>query len=239
MNITVNRERLASTFIELCEIDSPSRNERAIAVHLAEILTRLGATSIYEDNSNGGTGSECGNLIVRFAGRGAPAIDEGFFLSAHMDTVMPGNGVKVVRKNDLFTSLGDTILGGDDKSGIAAIIELLELLKENNLDHPPLEILLTTCEEQGLLGAAHMEMDRVHSKSGYALDASGINSVTVRAPGACKFVVTVNGRASHAGMEPEKGVNAGGQRLAADPGNRRFFALFQLHIPRYLPAACA
>jgi tripeptide aminopeptidase len=206
MNIEVNRERLAATFTELCEISSPSRLEGKISTYLKEKFTELGADSIYEDDSATKTGSESGNLIIRFDGN-LPD-QEGLFFSCHMDTVEPAAGVKVVRTGDIFTSKGDTVLGGDDKSGIAGIIELLSLLKEKNIPHPMIEIIITTCEEIGLLGAKYLEYDQVRTKYGYALDSTGIDQVIIGAPAANKINVEINGLSAHAGLCPEAGINA-------------------------------
>ena len=206
MNIAINRERLAETFIRLCEISSPSGHERAIADHLKKLFADLGAASIEEDDSGARTGSDSGNLIIRF--KGSQPGRDGFFFSCHMDTVQPGEGVRVRRENDLFTSEGNTILGGDDKSGIAAIIETMRLLQETKASHPDIEILLTTCEEVGLLGAKFLDAARVRGKYGYALDSSGIDRVIVGAPAANKFSIEITGAAAHAGLQPEMGINA-------------------------------
>ncbi|TKB07666.1 M20/M25/M40 family metallo-hydrolase [Desulforhopalus sp. IMCC35007] len=206
MTITINKERLAATFTTLCEIDSLSRQEGRIAAWLKKTFADLDADEIYEDNSAAKTGSESGNLIIRFNGN-QPKV-EGLFFSCHMDTVGPAEGVKVVRTGDLFTSKGNTILGGDDKSGISAIIEVITLLKENNCDHPMIEIIITTCEEIGLLGSKHLEFDKLQTHYGYALDSSGINHVVVGAPAANKINIEVKGQAAHAGLCPEAGINA-------------------------------
>ncbi len=201
----INRERLAKTFINLCEIDSPSRQERRVADYLKGLCEELGADSVVEDNSSEQTGADCGNLIVRFAGT---VVKEPIFFACHMDTVEPGVGVKVLRSGDVFSSRGNTILGGDDKSGIAAVIELIHVLKESKMDHGPVEILLTTCEEIGLLGAKHLDHRLLHAKSGYALDSTGIDKVVVGAPAANHLKIEVYGIAAHAGLNPEQGVSA-------------------------------
>lgn len=206
MKIPINRERLATTFTTLCEIDSPSKQEGNVSRWIKKTFTDLGADLIYEDTSASKTGSESGNLIIRFDGN-QPELD-GLFFSCHMDTVGPANNVQVVRTGDIFTSKGDTILGGDDKSGIAAILELIQLLKENNTSHPMIEIIITTCEEIGLLGAKHLEFDKIKSPYGYALDSSGINHVVIGAPAANKINVVVKGLAAHSGLCPEAGINA-------------------------------
>jgi tripeptide aminopeptidase len=206
MTIEINRERLAATFTELCQISSPSRREGGVSAYLKRAFAELGADAIYEDDSAAKTGSECGNLIVRFDGN-LPG-KEGLFFSCHMDTVEPAIGVKVVRTGDIFTSKGDTILGGDDKTGIAAVLELLTLLKENNTPHPTLEVVVTTCEEIGLLGAKNLEYGKLQTKFGYALDSTGNNHVVIGAPAANKIKIEIKGLAAHAGLCPEAGINA-------------------------------
>lgn len=206
MTIEINRERLAATFTKLCEISSPSKKEALMAAHLKETFRYLGATSIIEDDSALKTGSEVGNLIVRFDGN-LPN-KEGFFLSCHMDTVEPAEKVEVLRTGDIFTSKGNTVLGGDDKSGIAAILEMLTLIKEENILHPTIELIITTCEEIGLLGAKNLDYKQLQTKFGYALDSSGIDKVIIGAPAANKIEITIKGLAAHAGLCPEAGINA-------------------------------
>jgi len=201
----LNRERLADTFIELCEIDSPSFAERQMADFMIRILTELGAESVVEDGSAEKTGANCGNVVARFPGT---VTKKPVFFACHMDTVSPGRGVKVLRLGDIFTSQGKTILGGDDKSGIAAVIEMFRVLRENKLPHGPIEIILTTCEEVGLLGAKHLETSLIQAQQGYALDSTGIDRVITGAPAANRLKIEVHGIAAHAGLNPEQGVSA-------------------------------
>lgn len=201
----INQERLASSFVELCQISSPSKQEKKLAEHLKSIFTKLGAEDIYEDDSAKNTGSDSGNLIIRFPGN---KIGQPIMFACHMDTVQPGENVIVKRDGDIFTSAGETILGADDKSGIATIIEILETIKENKWQHAPIEIVLTTCEEIGLLGATHLDYSKIEAKSGIALDSSSINTIITNAPAANKFKITINGLAAHAGLSPESGVSA-------------------------------
>ena len=201
----VNRERLAANFTELCEIDSPSREEGRMSLRLQAIFRELGPEEIVEDDSSGRTGSECGNLIIRFAGNLAL---EPIFFSCHMDTVQPAKGVQVKRTGDLFTSAGDTILGSDDKSGLAACVEAMRLLQEEGLPHRPVEFVITTCEEIGLVGAKMLDPKLIRAKEGYALDSSGFAKVVTHAPAANRLTITVRGVAAHAGLHPEWGVNA-------------------------------
>jgi tripeptide aminopeptidase len=206
MTIAMNRERLAAAFTELCEISSPSRKEGAISSFLKEKFAELGADFIFEDDSAAKTGSESGNLIIRF--NGTLSNQEGLFFSCHMDTVEPAEGVKVLRTGDIFTSKGDTVLGSDDKSGITAVLELFTMLKETKSPHPMIEVIITTCEEIGLLGAKYLDYKQLLTKYGYALDSSGIDHVIVGAPAANKIEITIKGLAAHAGLCPEAGINA-------------------------------
>ncbi|MDW7772386.1 MAG: M20/M25/M40 family metallo-hydrolase [Desulfobulbaceae bacterium] len=201
----IDRERLAGTFTRLCETDSPSWQEGKIAALLKTIFAGLGADEIIEDNSALQTGSDSGNLIIRFHGTGE---GEGIFLNCHMDTVEPGSGVRVERNGDIFTSRGETILGSDDKSGIAAIIEAIHCIRENNLPHPPFEIILTTCEEVGLLGAKSLDPTMIKSEMGYSLDSTGFGLIITGAPAANHLEIRIRGAAAHAGLHPEWGISA-------------------------------
>ncbi len=205
MKYPINRGRLAKGFITLCEIDSPSWQERRVADYLTTVCTDLGAEEIIEDNSSQKTNADCGNLIVRFPGTVAK---KPLFFACHMDTVEPGCGVEVVQTGDIFTSRGHTVLGSDDKSGIAALVEMMHVLQETGTPHRPVEILLTTCEEVGLLGAKFLDHTLLQAKSGYALDSTGIDRVIVGAPAANRLKIKVHGIAAHAGLNPEEGVSA-------------------------------
>lgn len=202
----INRERLAKNFTTLCEIDSPSRHEGEVAEHLVNELKKLGADSITTDDSAPKTGSETGNLIARFAGTSTQ--EDSLFFACHMDTVGPASGVKVKRNGDIFTSSGDTILGGDDKSGIAVLIEMIAILREHSIPHCPIELVFTTCEEIGLLGAKAFKRNLLQSKYGYALDSSSSDKIIVGAPAANSLDISIFGLAAHSGMSPELGINA-------------------------------
>ncbi len=202
----MNRERLAATFTTLCEISSPSRQERAVADHITQIFSELGADSIHEDNSARQTGSDSGNLIIKFNGTNSSS--EPILFACHMDTVTPADNVKVQRTGDTFTSAGETVLGADDKSGIAAIIETVQTLKETGTPHNPLELLFTTCEEIGLRGAKALDHSKLQAKYGYAIDSRDTNSAIIKAPGANTIEINIHGLAAHAGLNPERGINA-------------------------------
>ena len=200
----IDRERLAQTFSRLVRIDSVSKEEKAISEVLCEILTSMGA-DVAQDDAGEKIGGQTGNIIAKFKGNvSVPPM----FLNAHMDTVEPGRGVEPVLENGVFSSKGDTILGADDKSALAVILEVLWLIKENRLDHGPLEVVFTVCEEIGLLGAKNFNFDMVSANHGFALDATDPQGVITRAPSANYLVFKVHGKAAHAGARPENGINA-------------------------------
>ncbi len=201
----ISSDRLAETFKFLVEIDSESGNEANVSNEIRKIFESLGVAEIHIDDAGAQTGSNTGNLIAKFEGStSVPPL----MLNAHMDTVSPGKGVKAILRDGVFTSDGTTILGADDKSAIAILIEILHVLRENSLPHGPLEIVLTTCEEVGLLGAKHLDFSLITAKYGYALDSGDTEGLVTRAPGANRFEFRVHGKDAHAGVAPEKGINA-------------------------------
>ena len=200
----VNRDRLGETFKFLVEIDSISKEEDTISSEIRKILESLGAETVV-DSAGDKIGGNSGNLIAKFKGnRQAPPL----LLNAHMDTVEPGKGITAVLKEGIFTSDGTTILGADDKSAIAIILETIKIIQENNLPYGPIEIVLTVCEEIGLLGAKHLDLSLIESEYGYALDATDTEGIVTRAPSANRLEFKIHGKDAHAGAAPEKGINA-------------------------------
>jgi len=200
----VNRDRLADTFRFLVEIDSVSKEEAAISKEIQKILESVGA-KIFIDNAGDRAGGNTGNLIARFEGNAAAPV---LLLNAHMDTVQPGKGVKPILKDGIFTTDGTTILGADDKSAIAILLETIRILHENDLPFGPIELVFTICEEIGLQGAKHLDFSLITAKYGYALDATDTEGIITRAPAANKVEFKVHGKDAHAGAAPEKGINA-------------------------------
>jgi tripeptide aminopeptidase len=200
----IDRARIQRLLLELVQIDSLSRHEGRIATRLERELRELGAT-VERDHAGEQLGGESGNLIAHVPGTAA---GEPLLLCAHMDTVEPGAGVRPVVEGDVIRSDGTTVLGGDDKSGIAIILECLHVCRERGIGHPPLEVVFTICEEVGLLGAKHLELARVRARRGLVFDSDAVGFVFTRAPGANHITAVVRGVAAHAGMAPERGVSA-------------------------------
>jgi len=200
----INLKRLAETFKFFVGIDSVSREEGALSKELERILISLGAET-FVDDAGQCIGGNTGNLIAKFKGSTkAPPL----MLNAHMDTVEPGKNVSVIFKNETFTSDGTTILGADDKSAIAVLLEVMRVLTENKMQHCPIELVFTICEEIGLLGAKNLDISLISAKYGYALDSSDTEAIVTRAPAANRLEFTIHGKDAHAGSAPENGINA-------------------------------
>ena len=200
----IDKDRLGSVFTRLAQIDSESWDEARISKVLEKELTRLGADVVF-DNAGDKLGGNCGNLVASFKGTVdvAPVM-----LSGHMDTVVPGNGVKVQFEDGIFRSDGTTVLGSDDKSALAIILEVMQVIKDNNLPCPPVEVVFTVCEEQGLLGAKNFDFSLVKSTFGYILDSVDTEGIVNQAPTANKITAKIYGKAAHAGGSPENGISA-------------------------------
>jgi tripeptide aminopeptidase len=202
--MSIDRQRLQDLLLELVRIDSLSRREGRIAVRLADEMRALGATVEFDDAGTA-VGGEVGNLIAHVPGT---AEAEPILLCAHMDTVEPGVGVKPIVEGDVIRSDGTTVLGGDDKSGVAIVCECVRVCRERGLSHPPIEVVFTICEEIGLVGAKHLDAGRVRARRGLVFDSDAAGVVFTRAPGANHLEIVVRGRAAHAGMAPERGISA-------------------------------
>lgn len=200
----IQSKRLARRFVRFAEIDSVSREEADLAAEIKSTLEALGG-AVAMDDAGSRINGNCGNLVARFKG----TVDvEPLLLSGHMDTVEPGRGVKVVFEDGVFRSDGTTILGSDDKSALAIILEVLEVLKENDLPRPPIEVVFTVAEEVGLLGAKAFDLSMIDAKIGYILDSTDLDGIVTRAPSANRFTIRVHGKDAHAGAYPENGINA-------------------------------
>jgi tripeptide aminopeptidase len=201
----IKATRIIEEFTRQAGIPSPSYKEGRMATYLAQRFRALGA-EIRFDNAGAAVGGETGNLIASFAAAGK--LTSPLLLSVHMDTVSPCDGVEPVLLDGVFYSRGETVLGADDKAGIVEIIEALEVIRENQIPHGPLEVVVTICEEVGLVGAKHLDLSLVQATRCLALDTNGVDRLIHRAPGANKLRFVVTGREAHAGIAPEKGVSA-------------------------------
>jgi tripeptide aminopeptidase len=207
----INRERMTDVVLDLVRIDSHSKEEKDVAAYLIRALGEIGC-EVRVDDAGEKVGGNTGNVIARLPSTAPGAAP--LLLSAHMDTVPPGKGVKPVRETDRIRTDGTTILGGDDKSGLAIILEVLRVAKEREIAHGELEIAFTICEEIGLLGAKHLDAGALNARRGFVLDSNDASLLFTRAPSADHFEFTIHGLESHAGVAPELGISA--VRVAAE-----------------------
>lgn len=202
---SVDVQRLRSTFLSLVHIDSGMENEDTIGQWVIKRLREFTSDVVMDDAAKqlGGRG---GNIIARIPGTAdAPPV----LLNAHLDTVESTKGIRVIEEGDIIRTDGNTILGGDDKAGVAIILEVLRALHEGHLPHPPIEVVFTIREEKGLLGAKALDFNRLQAKYGFVVDGEDNPAeVIIQTPTHESFEVTIKGRAAHAGVEPERGVNA-------------------------------
>jgi tripeptide aminopeptidase len=196
----INNNRLIATFLDLVKIPSPSWNEEPVIQYIERCASELGYESLR---------SPCRtsyNLIVRIPGNSAR---KPILFAAHTDTVTPCDNVKPIETQTKITSDGTSILGGDDKAAVAVFIEAMRIIKETNLEHPPLEFVFTCSEEVGLMGMKGMDFSLIEAKRAFVFDCSGsVGGIIMQAPSQIVMHADVTGKAAHAGIEPEKGISA-------------------------------
>ena len=207
----INQERIKNLLLELVQIDSVSRKERDVAERIKKYCEEMGA-EVEIDDAGAKVGGNSGNVIARFPGTIPGA--ETIMMSAHMDTVVPGEGVRPVVEGDIIRTDGTTVLGGDDKSGCAVIIETIRCLQEQNIPHAPIEAVFSICEEVGLLGAKHVDVSRLKAKYGLVFDSDDPGFLFTKGPSANHMEFKIFGLESHAGVAPEEGISA--IRIAAE-----------------------
>ncbi|WP_339310472.1 M20/M25/M40 family metallo-hydrolase [Paenibacillus sp. FSL M7-0896] len=204
----ISEDRLIHEFMELVQIDSETRNERQIADVLKEKFSSLGLTAV-EDDSQERTGHGAGNLFVTWpadSGVSAPKL----LFTCHMDTVVPGQKIKPALGEDgWIRSDGSTILGADDKAGLAALFEAIRVIQEQKLPHGQIQFVITAGEESGLMGARAMDPAYLDADMGFALDSNGeVGAIAIAAPAQAKVTMQIFGKSAHAGVNPEDGISA-------------------------------
>jgi tripeptide aminopeptidase len=198
------RERLLEDFIRLCEIESPSKRERAVADAVRADLEQIGL-EVEEDDSGRDTGSEAGNLLARIPGpEGARTI----LLCAHLDTVPLAGPVEVTRENGVLANRHEAILGADNKAAVATVLSAARRLAAEG-SPVGVELLFTTCEELALAGAKAFDRGRLRAEFGFVFDhASPVGELVTASPTYYRLEADVRGHAAHAGIRPEAGRNA-------------------------------
>lgn len=191
----INTQRMIETFFELVKIPSESEKDLDFINYLKSFFEKNGASTFTD---------AYGNLLAKFPHKNSKT-SKSLFLSCHADTVSPGVGIEPVLKDGIISSKGETILGADDKAGIAVVIEAILSADK----YPPLDVLITRNEEIGSVGAKNCELYKfIDAKFGYAFDTEYINEIILGGPTFIKLDFEFLGKPAHAGVEPEKGINA-------------------------------
>ncbi len=201
-----NQERVLERLMEMIRIDSVSYHEGPMTDYLQKYFEDRGY-EVYRDQAGAAIGGDnAGNLLIHIGG---DMEGEGICLNAHQDTVEPGLGIEPVFENGILRSRGNTILAADDKSGIAMMMELLDVLQETKTPHRDLWFLFTICEENGMHGAKNFDYDKLPVKNIFALDGAGnLGGMLKSGAGKDALKITFHGKMAHGGIEPEKGINA-------------------------------
>lgn len=204
----INEQRLLNTFLELVQIDSETGHEEIIQPILKKKFEDLGL-KVEEDHAGDQPDLGANNLICTLDATENQSNTQKIYFTSHMDTVVPGINVKPIVKDDGYIySDGTTVLGADDKAGLAAIFELIHVIKEHNIPHGQIQFVITVGEESGLLGAKALDPKLLDAEFGYAVDASApIGTTVLGAPTQMKISAVIHGKKAHAST-PNKGVSA-------------------------------
>lgn len=201
----INNNNLIDRFLRYVQVDSESRNESKMCSLIQNELSQMGLVS-ERDEAGKAFSSDGGNIHCWIPGTipGDPIL-----LIAHLDTVSPGKGVHPIIENGIIHSDGTTVLGGDDKSGVAVIMEAVNTIISNKLPHRSTELLFTIGEELGMKGSGALDYGILHSKQAIVFDSQGtVGFIKTSAPGKSKIHFVIHGKAAHAGAFPEKGISA-------------------------------
>lgn len=198
----MDTDRLLDRFYRYVRCDSESGYEAVFCEMIENELRSLGL-DVTRDEVGERCGSDGYNIFARLKGDG-----DALLLSAHLDTVCPGKGVEPIFDGEYIRSAGNTVLGADDKAGVAAIMEALTLALEEEAPRRTIEILFTVCEEPGLHGSKCADFSLVTAKKAVVLDSETLGEIVHRAPANMFARVQVRGKAAHAGMAPEQGIHA-------------------------------
>lgn len=197
----MDTKNLIDLFLKVAKINALSREEKSLADFIKSFLSKYNY-KVIEDNSNAFSESNSGNLICRVGNGGD------FILTAHMDTARPTVDLKPIIQNDRIVSSGDTVLGVDNRAGIAVLLYMLQKIAENNINIKNFTVAFTTCEETTLAGSKHLDLNG-EIKKGFVFDSAyRPGSFINKACGAVAFKIKIIGRASHSGIDPGKGINA-------------------------------
>jgi len=188
-------KNLIDTFFKMVQIDSESGEEKEFIDYLKNLFTKELKAECTTDSY--------GNLIAKIRAKNTTRTEPGLF-GVHADTVKPGKNIEPVLKDGIISSKGETILGADDKAGIAELFEAIRTAEQ----YPPLEIVVSREEEIGLSGSKNIDASLIKSKTGFLIDMDALETIVIGGPSYMSIDVDITGKAAHAGMEPEKGISS-------------------------------
>lgn len=201
----MNNERLLNTFLDLVKLPCPSGSEAKAAAYCEDVLEACGCKVIVDDAGQQ-VGSDTGNVYAELVGTAPGSI----ILTAHLDCVQPCEGVNPQIRDGVIYSDGTTVLGGDDKVGVAAILEAVRTLAEEGGLYPTVKVIFSIQEETGCKGAANFSAATFEEGEPCFVfdDAGDVGGACLAAPYHYTFKAEFIGKASHAGVAPEKGISA-------------------------------
>lgn len=208
--IPLDREAAIARLMRFLSVEGVTGRERAIAEEVRTSLVEAGvppeAIRFDDANQRIPLPTETGNLIVDLPGtRAGPRL----LFMTHLDTVPLAAGAKPVRDGNRIVSSTPTALGGDNRTGVAALVHLAATLLAERWPHPPLTLLFTVREESGLFGAKHVNLSDLRGPvMGFNVDGKLASEITIAAVGAERWEVEITGKAAHAGVHPERGISA-------------------------------
>jgi tripeptide aminopeptidase len=191
-------------------VEGVTGEEQAIAAAVVDELKKVGVpeSAVRYDTVHERIPlpTQTGNLYVDLPGtRPGPRI----LFSTHLDTVPLCAGAKPKRDGDKIVSDGTTALGGDNRTGCAVLVTLVETLLKHKLPHPPITLLFTVREESGLHGARELKpADLNGAAMCFNVDGKLASELIIGAVGQENWSVEITGKAAHAGVAPEKGISA-------------------------------
>jgi tripeptide aminopeptidase len=192
--------KLVEIFLEVIAIEGLSGNEKPVGDYIRKFCAQYGLT-VKEDDTHKRFGGNSGNLICRIGKGGSHA------LLAHMDTARSTKNVKPVVTRDRITSDGTSVLGVDNRVGVAVLLYTISQIFDKYDTPPDVTLAFTICEETTMVGSKQINLDPV--EMAFIFDSAlRPGNFICQSYGSQRFDVKITGKAAHSGLAPEKGINA-------------------------------
>lgn len=191
------KKSITEIFMDLVKIPSLSTKEEKIRDYIIEYI------SPYKLNYKI---DEIGNLIIDIKGESSQYL----LFDAHMDTVGPCEKIIPIIRDNCIYSDGTSILGADDKAGIAVCLALIDDISKMSKCVYSMRFIFSVCEEIGLQGVKKLNSEHLQNVLyAFVLDGDGsTGNIIDKTPYSCKGDLVFKGKAAHAGVCPKDGINA-------------------------------